>query len=277
MTKALPDSPSPIAMIAAEGDLPQTVIEACLLSNQPLLVLAFDHNTIQPPSLHKVPHVILNIGAVGQALRTLKAHHVKNIFFAGYMKRPKWSALRPDIKGLQLLNTIRRAAKGDNALLSSIMEFFEAHDFNVVGVETVVPGLLLSHGTLGTCRPDAQAQEDIQLGRQVLETIGHLDIGQSVIVQHGVVLGIEAAEGTDNLIIRCGTLHQEGSGGVLVKCKKRTQDKRIDLPTIGPKTIELAHQAGLQGIAVEAESTLLIHRSVVCERANALQLFVMGF
>lgn len=277
MTKIVPSTSYPVGMIAAEGDLPQTVIEACLSANQPLFVLAFDHNTTQPPSLEKVPHVILNIGAVGQALRALKAHHVKDIFFAGYMKRPKWSSLRPDIKGLQLLNHIRRAAKGDNALLSSILSFFEEHDFNVVGVDAIVPSLLVPHGALGTYSPDAEAQKDIQLGRQVLETIGHLDIGQGVIVQHGIVLGIEAAEGTDNLITRCSTLHQEGAGGVLVKCKKRTQDERIDLPTIGPKTIELAHQAKLQGIAVEAGSTLLIHGPRVREEANARQLFVTGF
>lgn len=268
---------NPIGIIAGNGHLPQTVIEACLAIGQNIFVVALAHNTQQAASLANVPHIIVNIAAVGKAIQALKKNGVKAIVFAGDVKRPKWSELRPDSTGIKLLSKIKNhSGKGDDALLSTIVAFFEAEGFEVIGVDTLVKDLTVPHGTLGKYEPDSQALTDIELGTKTLTALGALDVGQSTIVQQGIVLGIEGLEGTDRLIERCAALAQEGKGGVLVKRKKYAQEHRIDLPTIGPDTIENAHHFGLRGIAVQAGSTLIVEHALVIKKINEYKMFLVG-
>jgi DUF1009 family protein len=125
-------------------------------------------------------------------------------------------------------------------------------------------------------RPDAEAESDIRHGLEVARVLGQADVGQAVVVQQGLVLGVEAIEGTDQLLARCGLLRREGPGGVLVKIKKPQQDRRADLPTIGLTTLEGARSAGLRGIAVEAGGTLILDRKKLAEEADKAGLFVIG-
>jgi hypothetical protein len=124
--------------------------------------------------------------------------------------------------------------------------------------------------------PDAQAEDDIALGFRVVRALGALDIGQAAVVQQGLVLGLEAIEGTDALIARCAALRREGPGGVLVKAPKPGQERRADLPTIGRRTVEAAAAAGLRGIAVEAGASLVIDHAAVAVAADRAGLFVVG-
>src|SRR5205085_8338822 len=120
---------------------------------------------------------------------------------------------------------------------------------------------LLPGGPLGRFHPDARATADIEHGLRLARAIGALDIGQAVVVQQGLVLGVEAAEGTDDLLRRCAGLRRDGPGGVLVKMAKPGQERRADRPTIGPRTVALAMASGLRGIAAEAGMTLVIDRA----------------
>jgi len=131
-------------------------------------------------------------------------------------------------------------------------------------------------GVLGAVAPDAVAEADIARGLDVAQALGRLDVGQSVVVQQGMVLGVEAIEGTDALIARCGRLRREGGGGVLVKIAKPGQDRRADLPTIGARTVSACAEAGLSGIAVAAGSTLLVDRAAIVAAADRAGLFVAG-
>jgi len=124
--------------------------------------------------------------------------------------------------------------------------------------------------------PDEQAEADIKRGIEVARGLGALDVGQAVVVQQGIVLGVEAIEGTDRLIRRCGELRREGPGGVLVKMKKPGQDRRLDLPTIGVNTVREAASAGLRGIAVETGGALVLGRDAVTAEADRMGLFVIG-
>ena len=108
------------------------------------------------------------------------------------------------------------------------------------------------------------------------QALGRLDIGQSAIVEDGIVLGLEAAEGTDKLIKRCKSYKKKPKGGVLVKTCKPQQDKDLDLPTIGPDTVELCAEAGLNGIALHAHHSLLLDIEKVKDLANKHKLFVSG-
>jgi DUF1009 family protein len=142
--------------------------------------------------------------------------------------------------------------------------------------ELLDAGTTVSEGPLGRLTPNDGAKSDIARGISIARALGALDIGQAVVVQHGLVLGLEAIDGTDALIKRCGELHRDGPGGVLVKLEKPGQEARIDRPTVGPRTVQLAAASGLQGIALEAGATLLLDRDEVIRVADAAGLFVVG-
>ena len=131
-------------------------------------------------------------------------------------------------------------------------------------------------GRLGKIAPSEADWPDIKRGAAVATALGEADAGQAVVVQQGIVLAIEAVEGTDAMIARSATLKRDGYGGVLVKIAKPQQDKRVDLPTIGLDTVLGAERAGLMGIAIEAGSALLLDREQVIAAADKAGIFVYG-
>lgn len=266
-----------IGLIAGSGKLPEEVIKSCISLNKKIFVVYLEGSNDEFELLQNVPHIRLGIGSVGKAIRTFKGEGIKHIVMAGGIKRPKLSALKPDSGGIKLLAHISAAKlSGDNSLLSTVIKFFENSGFIIIGVDKLLHEVLMTQGKLGQIEPHKNSFIDIHLGMEVARAIGNLDIGQGVVVQNGVVLGVEAIEGTDALLERCKNLKLEGAGGVLVKMKKPMQDTRIDLPTIGVDTIINAHKAGLRGIALEAGSALVIEKSKVIAVADRLNFFVIG-
>ena len=142
--------------------------------------------------------------------------------------------------------------------------------------ECLTRGVVGQPGVLGRWQPGAQAQGDIRQGIAVVQALGRLDIGQGCVVQNGVVLAVEAMEGTDRMLARAGECRQPGEGGVLIKLLKPGQEKRADMPAIGPATVHNAHAAGLRGIAFEAGHTLLMDRDACVEAADRLGLFLLA-
>ena len=198
------------------------------------------------------------------------------LVLAGGIRRPSLAALRPDWRAAKLFARIGYRAMGDDGLLSAVVKELEQEGFRVFGADQLLEGALVSEGTLGRLRPDRQALADIERGIGVARTLGGLDVGQAVIVQQGLVLGIEAIEGTDELLRRCAALRREGPGGVLVKIEKPGQESRADRPTIGLRTVLLAAETGLQGIAVEANATIVLDRDEVIRAADHAGLFLVG-
>src|SRR5262249_28771493 len=178
---------------------------------------------------------------------------------------------------------IAAAMKGDDALLRAAITLFEKEGFRVAGTAEAAPDLLMPSGTLGKHQPNAQQKEDVTTGVKVVRTLGRLDVGQAVAVCDGLVLVVEAAEGTDAMLARITQLPANIRGsatklrGVLVKAPKPAQDRRLDLPVIGGRGVERAAQAGLAGIAIEAGSSIVMHRERVGAAANKAGLFVIGF
>ena len=169
-----------------------------------------------------------------------------------------------------------RRALGDDGLLRAVTGELEGEGFRVVATQDVFRDLLTPAGNLGAFAPDAQAEVDIARGVEVIRALGHLDVGQAVIVQQGIVLGVEAIEGTDALITRCGALRREGRGGVLVKLVKPDQDRSLDMPSLGPATVRMAVQAGLAGIAFEARGALVIQREDMIRVADENEIFLLA-
>jgi hypothetical protein len=167
-------------------------------------------------------------------------------------------------------------AFGDDGLLSAVVREIEGEGFRVVGAEDVLGALAARAGAYGRVAPSEQDRLDIARGVEVLRALGAVDVGQAVVVERGVVLGIEAIEGTDALVARCGALRREASGGVLVKIAKPAQERRVDLPTIGVRTVEAVADAGLAGIAVEAGRALVADARAVAAAADARGVFVLG-
>ena len=266
-----------LGIIAGTGDLPRTLINACLSQHRPFFVLALEDTTPEE-TVADIPHAWVRIGALGKALNVLRNEGCEELVLAGRVTRPKLSAIRPDLKGTKLLTRLgSNLLTGDDALLSSIVQFLEEEGFRVVGADQIVQELLTPEGLIGSIYPDKRAQGDIEFGAKIARSVGALDIGQSVIVQNHLVLGVEAMEGTDELIRRCVYLKPEEKGGVLVKVKKPNQEGRIDLPTIGVHTIQMLAEGKFAGLAIEAGASLILDRRAVARTADQLGVFIIGF
>ncbi len=268
---------STLGIIAGGGHLPRQMIDKVLRSGRGVFVVAIEGET-NPETVEDVLHIWINLGAIGTAVEQLKNAGAEDLVLAGKINRPSVRSLRPDTMGAKLIAKLGFSLfGGDAAIFRTIVGFLEEQGFRVIGSEEIMQDLIAPEGPLGQNIPDKQSQKDIELGARVVRAIGAFDIGQAVIVKNGLVLGIEAAEGTDALIERCAALKGDGRGGVLVKARKPIQEQRVDLPTIGEQTIELIHTAGFAGIALEAKHSLIVNRREVIRTADALGLFVIGF
>lgn len=264
-----------LGILAGSGELPLRLIDACRTAGRPVFVLALE-GAADPRDFADVPHATVRLGAGAEGLRLLRENGIEELVMAGPVRRPTLAALRPDWRAAKMFARIGLRALGDDGLLRSIIKEFEIEGFRVVGVHDILESLLAPEGALGTVEPDDQARADIERGLAVARALGAVDVGQAVVVQQGIVLGLEAAEGTDALIERAGRLQGEGPAGVLVKAAKPGQERRADLPAIGVGTVEACARAGLRGIAVEAGMALVIDRAAVSAATDAARLFVVG-
>ncbi len=264
-----------LGIVAGGGGLPGRLIAACRECRRDVFVIALEGITDRD-GLDGASHAWVHLGALERMIGLLREAAVEEVVLAGPVPRPSLRTLRLDKRALKRLVGLRPGALGDDRLLSLIVDELEGEDFRVVGVDTILTDLLAPEGAVGALEPDADARVDIAAGVRVARALGALDVGQAVVVQHGVVLGVEAIEGTDALLARCRDLCRDGPGGVLVKLKKPGQERRADLPTIGPDTVANACAAGLRGIAVEAGNALIVDRAKVAEAADAGGLFVVG-
>ena len=263
-----------LGILAGEGDLPVRLVDVCRATGRDVFVVAFNGES-NSDAVNHVSHVWLDLGAVGSTIQALKNADCRDVVLAGPIRRPKLTSLGLDRRGAAVLPKLLRA-RGDDALLTVVIGELEGEGFNVIGADDVLTELLAPEGALGAREPDQDDWRDIDRGIEVVRGIGAMDVGQAAIVHRGYVLGVEAAEGTDALIVRAASLRLEDRGGVLVKFSKPSQDRRADLPTIGIDTIRHAAMAHLAGIAIEAGETIILGRDAVIESANAANLFLVS-
>jgi len=260
-----------LGIIAGGGDLPIAVAESAIEAGRPVFVVALRGSADE--GIARFPHEWAGIGEVGKTLKLLRAHDCSDVILVGRVARPRFSDIKVDAKGLMLLpKVIASARRGDDALLRTVVSSFDTEGFRTVGVEEAAPGLIAQAGTLGRIKPDADVADDIALAVKVVRTLGALDIGQAAAVCDGLVLAVEAAEGTDAMIARVATLPDAIRGtpdkrrGVLVKALKPAQDRKTDLPVIGVATVRNVAAAGFAGIAIEAGKSLVINRRGIVEQ-----------
>ena len=265
-----------LGIIAGGGTLPRSLIEHCRKTGRDFFVIAVEGNADPALFTENVPHMWIRIGQAGSGFKRFRDEKVEEVVMIGTIRRPSFKELIPDMRTTAFFAKIGAKALGDDGILRALIKEIESENMRVVGIHEVMSNILVKSGVLGKVKPGKDDLIDIRRGVQTAFELGKLDIGQSVVVQQGLVLGVEAIEGTDELIKRCGGYKRKGSGGVLVKLRKPRQDMRIDLPTIGARTVENAKASGLNGLAVHAGNTLIVDEAEVIKAADRAGLFVIG-
>lgn len=271
-----------LGIIAGGGELPVLLAEHCAATAAPYFVARIAPYADRALDPH--PGVTLGLGAMGGRMQAMREAGVDAIVLIGQVPRPELASLDLDDGAKAMLPAILAALpEGDDALLRAILTEHERAGFPVLGAEQVMADLLAPPGAWGAIAPGALHVRDILKGAKVAHAIGAFDIAQGVVVCDGHVLALEAAEGTDEMLARVAALPlalrgtPEQRRGVLVKRPKPMQERRIDMPVIGLRTIEGAAHAGLAGIVVEAHGALAVRRGEMVARADALGLFLYGF
>lgn len=271
----------PLGLIAGGGDLPGAVARRCEAEGRPVFLIRL--TGFADASLARYPGIEAAIGEFGRIIEALKRENCEDVCFAGYVSRPDFRSLKTDRKGATILpGLIAAAVRGDGALLRKVLQVFEEAGFRIEGADAMLDGDTLAEGALGAVRPTPEEVEDLRKALIVARAAGELEIGQGSVVCNGLVLAVEAQEGTDAMLARVATLPESLRGsatrrrGVLAKAPMPGQDRRVDLPVIGAGTVERAAAAGLAGVAGEAAGLILIDRDAVRAAADRLGLFVWG-
>ena len=264
-----------IGILAGGGELPARLVYACEQQGMEVFVVGFENHT-DSQLFEGRNHMCTRIGAAGKIIATLKSHDIRDIVMIGSIRRPGLAELRPDLRTAQFFAKIGFRALGDDGLLKALKTELQRDGFEIHAVQDFIDDLIGQAGPVGRHKPDKSDMADIERGLEVLHFIGPADVGQSVIVQRGIVLGVEAAEGTDELLRRCASYRRKGSGGILIKAAKPGQDTDLDLPTIGPETVRQCIRYGFDGIAFEAGHTLMIDPQEVAALADKHKIFVVG-
>jgi len=274
-------SSAPLAILCGAGDLPLEIARAARLDGrEPFLIPVFG---VATADFSAFAHEAWRLGAIGALFATLRARGIGEIALIGAMNRPDWRELRLDWGAIKRADDIAKLfSGGDDALLVGVIAMIEREGVSVVGALDVAPNLAAPSGAAGRVKPDAEDEAAAKIGFAFLEAISPFDVGQSCVVLGGRVVAVEGVEGTDAMLGRVadmrgsGRLRAKGDAGVFVKAPKRGQDTRVDLPTIGPKTVAAAKAAGLRGLALAAGQVLIADRSLTLAAADAAGLFVFG-
>lgn len=265
-----------LGILAGGGGLPGRVAAAALASGREVFLVGLE-GYADPAVLAPYAHAYARLGAAGRILRMLRERGCRDLVLVGPVRRPSLLDLRPDGEGARILTRIGRAAfAGDDGLLAAIVRVLAEEGFRVLGAHEILTEVVAPRGLLSRNAPDTQALSDVARGIAVVRALGTVDVGQACVVQQGIVLCVEAAEGTDAMLARSAQLRRPGPGGVLIKLVKPGQDRRADLPTVGPGTVRAAAEAGLRGIAFEAGGTILTDRETMLATADAAGLFLLG-
>jgi DUF1009 family protein len=278
------DTPTdaPLGIICGAGTVPYAVADAVVRRGRPVVLFAL-RGWADATAVKTYRHHWIALGQFGRFCRLAHAECCRDIVLVGGLVRPSILQLRLDWGTLTQMPTIIRSFRGgDDHLLSGMGRMFENAGFQVIGAHDVAPEITAPVGALGRFSPDAAAQDDVGRGFALLTATSAFDVGQAAVIAGHRVLAIEAAEGTDAMLDRITAMREAGriafaaGAGVLVKAPKRRQDRRFDLPSIGPDTVTRAARAGLAGIAVIARATIVAEPQRLIDAADNAGLFVVG-
>jgi len=262
-----------IGIIAGSGTFPLTVARAAREEGYHVVVVAHNGETL--PELAAVADEIswIYVGELNRLISVFKEAGVSEAVMAGGIKKVRlFGNAKPDMRTLMLL--ARVGIKKDDSLLRAVAEELASDGIRIRSATEMLTTLLTPEGLL-TARPlTAREEQDVEYGWSLAKDIGRLDIGQCVVIKDRTVLAVESIEGTDETILRGG--RHGGEGAVVIKVSKPQQDVRFDLPTVGPKTIEVMIEVGASVLAVEAGRSILLEKKLLLEKARAGGISVLG-
>lgn len=272
-----------VGLIAGGGSLPVDIAGRLSSEGVQSRIFPIEGEADADQSFFGLPGEGIAIEDFGGLVALLRRHGVTHVLMAGTVKR------RPKISGMRLhlglfnaiVDVAKSLARGDDGLLKAVINHIEKHDIRVVSTQDILPELLVEAGRIAGPRPGKGDRADMKAAAEAAKAIGALDVGQAAIAVAGRAIALEGIEGTEGLLERMVDLRNHGrlagaKGGVLVKCAKPSQELRVDLPAIGPDTIDAAARAGLAGIALEAGRSLILDRAETLHRAERQGLFVFG-
>lgn len=271
----------PIAIIAGNGSFPLEIASA--LSEQGNACFIVGLRGFAERGIKQFDHLYADMLDPQRILRTLRDIGARGVVLAGGVTRPGPMATLSIYSFFRHRTELKRIlAGGDDHLLRGVISLFEEAGFPVLGVDEVAPKILAGVGVLGTFECPEESKSDIALGIEFLNAIGGYDIGQGVVVGDGRIIAVEGPEGTDSMLKRIVDMRRskrirlQRDQPVLVKVSKPTQDRRVDLPAIGSRTIISARRAGISGIAVAAGDVILVERKELISAADRAGMFVIG-
>jgi DUF1009 family protein len=271
-----------IALICGGGSFPGAVADAIVRRGRHPVMFAI-RGWADPKVVEQHRHYWVALGQLGRFFRLARAEHCRDVLFIGTLLRPSVSQIRLDWRTIRLMPRIVHSFHGgDDRLLSGMAQLMEEEGLKIVGLKSVAPDVIVPDGVLSRSQPSSRDRADIARGLDLLATLGPFDVGQAAVVAGNHVLAVEAAEGTDNMLRRVAELRGQGrvttpqGMGVLVKAPKPSQDRRYDLPAIGPQTIVNAVNAGLAGVAVAAGNTIIADAGEVVAAADHGKIFLVG-
>ncbi len=262
-----------IGIIAGNGDFPIAFAKAAKAKGLGVVAVAHEGETL-PELADNVDTIVwVKVGQLGKLIKAFKEHGVHDVLMAGGIKKTHlFSGAVPDLRGAALL--ARLIAKKDDSILRGVAAELESEGITVRESTLYLDALLAPQGVLTKRKPSREERSDIEFGWQMAKEIGRLDVGQTVVVKHGAVVAVEAAEGTDETIRRGGRLCR--SGAVVVKICKPGQDLRFDLPATGLRTIETMEEVDASCLAIEAGKTIMMQREAVLQRANKAGISIVA-
>lgn len=260
-------------MIAGSGEFP--LMWARVARQLGYQVTAIAHRGETGSELENIVESVtwVRLGQLDKIIRCLKQFKIEEVAFAGgILKSRIFIDARPDFRALKIL--ARVGARKDDSLLRAISDELESEGIRVLDSTAFLKDLLMPLGLLTARSVTPQEQKDIEIGWKIAKEIGQLDIGQCVVVKDQTILAVEAIEGSDATIERGGSLAKKGA--VVIKVSKPQQDRRFDLPTVGPHTIKVMTDVGASVLALEAGTSILLEKERVILEADQAGISVIG-
>ena len=260
-----------IGLIFGENKFPNSILIKIKKLKKKYLIIDLTKKKIFKKD--KNSHTV-SIGQIGKILNILKDHKCKKVIFAGKINKPKFSKLKLDFKGIYYLPAIIKASKvGDVAILKEVINIFKKEKIRTLSSLYFTPMLTLKKGTYTKLNPNRNDREDIKKAILILSKLNNYNYSQGTVVRDNKVLAVEGSGGTEQMLIKIK--NKKKIKGVLVKFPKKKQDLRIDLPTVGLKTLDQCKKAGLKGIVLKNKQNVCLNKKLLIQSANKNKMFIV--
>jgi len=261
-----------IGLIFGETNFPKVILRKIKKDKRKYLIIDLSRDRIFKNN--KNSHAV-SIGQISKIINILKNYNCKKVIFAGKVKKPNFLKLKLDLKGIYYIPRIIKASKiGDAAILKEVISIFKKEKITTLNSLFFTPELSLKKGLLTKSKPNTNDQKDINKATIVLSKLNQYDFSQGIVVRNNKVLAIECNNGTQKMLKKINK-KQKCNTGVLVKFPKKKQDLRIDLPTIGLKTLYQCKKAGLKGIVLKSNQNICLDKKLLIKSANKNKMFIL--